>query len=139
MLALERKREQKWIDVSRPAAKRSADTADIKYNLESPSYPSKPLQCVIVCVCRNPRSVCKPVFIWSVHLCCYEICCPCLVLAEFSDLSLCSLLFHLLRTDERKWAFWLPFAFSLDLQKYFPPRSVCSVLLPACHFVVSSH
>lgn len=26
MLALKRKREQKWIDVSRPAAKRSADT-----------------------------------------------------------------------------------------------------------------
>lgn len=61
MLALKRKREQKWIDVSRLAAKRSADTADIKCNLESPSYPSKPLQYIVVCICRNHSSVCQPV------------------------------------------------------------------------------
>lgn len=43
------------------------------------------------------------------------------------------------KTIKGKWAFRLSFAFSLDLQKYFPPRSACSVLLTACPFVVSSH
>lgn len=140
MLALERKREQKWIDVSRPAAKRSADTMltssaiwRVLLTQASLCYVSSSVYAGTTAVSVNQS------LIWSVHLCCYEIYCPCLVwLISLILVSAVCCFICWEQTIKRKWAFRLSFAFSLDLQNYFPPRSACSVLLTACHFVVSS-
>lgn len=65
-----------------------------------------------------------------------------LVLFRLTSLILVSAVCYFVwweQTIKRKWAFRLLFAFSLDLQKYFSPRSACGVLLTVYHFVVSSH